>query len=202
MVCCGVLYVCVRVRVRVCVLCVSVLCVLVMADFGQTDFGQPTLASLFGRPSLAKTASLTCCVWCGCVWCVVWCCVCAVWRGCLFHGFMEWGFTCGCWFQSFGLVMFGAPWTALPRTALPLDHPKFRLFSPLPPQNSFFSSLSGGLLVDFWWCFLLLLLLCCCCVLLFFYLGQPLLRPGLSTNILLKAERREFRCLGFRCLGV
>ena len=27
-----------------------------------------------------------------------------------------------------------------------------RFFSPLPPQNSFFSSLSGGLLVEFWWC--------------------------------------------------
>ena len=26
------------------------------------------------------------------------------------------------------------------------------LFSPLPPQNSFFSSLSGGFLVEFWWC--------------------------------------------------
>ena len=30
--------------------------------------------------------------------------------------------------------------------------PKFRAFFPLPPQNSFFSSLSGGLLVEFWWC--------------------------------------------------
>ena len=28
----------------------------------------------------------------------------------------------------------------------------FALFFPLPPQNSFFSSLSGGLLVEFWWC--------------------------------------------------
>ena len=44
-------------------------------------------------------------------------------------GFMEWGFMCGCWFQ--GVVR-----TGLPRTALPLD----RIF-PLPPQNSFFSSL-------------------------------------------------------------
>ena len=26
-------------------------------------------------------------------------------------------------------------------------------FVPLPPQNSFFSSLSWGLLVEFWWCF-------------------------------------------------
>ena len=31
--------------------------------------------------------------------------------------------------------------------------PKFRaFFFPVPPQNSFFSSLSGGLLVEFWWC--------------------------------------------------
>ena len=28
----------------------------------------------------------------------------------------------------------------------------FALFFPLPPQNSFFSSLSGGLLVEFGWC--------------------------------------------------
>ena len=27
-----------------------------------------------------------------------------------------------------------------------------RFFFPLPPQNLFFSSLSGGLLVEFWWC--------------------------------------------------
>ena len=56
-----------------------------------------------------------------------------------------------------------------PRTALPQDRdspgppsvgppsagpPKSSLFFfPLPPQNSFFSSLSGGLLVEFWWCF-------------------------------------------------
>ena len=79
------------------------------------------------------------------------------------------GFTVSVWgFQGFGLVMFGAPGTALPRTALPgtalpgtalpldalpLDRPKFRSFFPLPPQNSFFSSLSGGLLVEFWGCF-------------------------------------------------
>ena len=28
----------------------------------------------------------------------------------------------------------------------------FALFFPVPPQNSFFSFLSGGLLVEFWWC--------------------------------------------------
>ena len=54
---------------------------------------------------------LCCCVVVLLCWCVA-VCVCAVWRGYLFHGFMEWGFTCGCWFQ--GLV-----WTALPGTALP-----------------------------------------------------------------------------------
>ena len=70
-------------------------------------------------------------------------------------------------------------WTALLGTALPLDRPSpgppfpwaalsldrpppgppfpwtaqnFTLFYPLPPQNSFLSSLSGCLLVEFWWC--------------------------------------------------
>ena len=73
------------------------------------------------------------------------------------------GFTVSVWgFQGFGLVMFGAPCTALPRTAFPgtalpgtavpldrpsrdrpsRDRPKFRSFFPLPPQNSFFSSLA------------------------------------------------------------
>ena len=86
----------------------------------------------------------------------------SVWRGFLFHGFMEWGFMCGCWFQ--GLVWPPFPWTALHRDRPPLDHPShgppfpwtaqnFALFFfPLPPQNSFFSSLSGCLLVEFWWC--------------------------------------------------
>ena len=81
------------------------------------------------------------CVFCVCVFCV---CLCGVGVG----------FTVSVWgFQGFGLVMFGAPGTALPRTALPLDRPKFRSFSPLSPQNSLFSSLSGCLLVEFWWCF-------------------------------------------------
>ena len=30
--------------------------------------------------------------------------------------------------------------------------PKFRAFFTVPPQNSFFPSLSGGLLVEFCWC--------------------------------------------------
>ena len=51
-----------------------------------------------------------------------------------------------------GFTVSVPPGTVLPRTALPLDRPKFRSFFPLPPQNSFFSSLSGGLLVEFrWW---------------------------------------------------
>ena len=48
---------------------------------------------------------------------------------------------------------FWVPRTPLRRTALPLDRPKFRsFFSPLPPENSFISYLSGGLLVEFWFC--------------------------------------------------
>ena len=40
-------------------------------------------------------------------------------------------------------------WTPFPWTAQ-----NFALFFfPVPPQNSFFSSLSGCLLVEFWWCF-------------------------------------------------
>ena len=70
------------------------------------------------------------------------------------------GFTVSMWgFQGFGLVMFGAPGTALPGdcptrgppflgTPLPGDRP-----SPGPPKISLFSSLSGCLLVEFWWCF-------------------------------------------------
>ena len=136
---------------------------LAKTDFGQTEFGQIEFDLL----------CVVCCVWCG----VLWLCVC-VWSVCgvvwvlvsRFHGV---GFHVWCWFQGFGLVMFGAPATALspdrpstalprtalprtalPRTALPLDRPKFWFFFPLPPQNSFFSSLSSGLLVEFWWCFL------------------------------------------------
>ena len=113
-----------------------------LTEFGQTDFGQrwcfsgPTLAKtdfgqnrLWAKPTLAKTDfDLWCCVLCVvccvCVLCVcvfvclcvcvfvclcVFVCVCAVWRG--------------CWFQGFGLVMFGAPGTALPGTALPRKPP-------------------------------------------------------------------------------
>ena len=45
------------------------------------------------------------------------------------------------------------PGTALPKNRPSREPPKISLFfPPLPPQNSFFSSLSGGLLVEFWWC--------------------------------------------------
>ena len=51
---------------------------------------------------------------CVCVLCVL--CVCVV---CV--GFMVWGFTCGCgcWFQGFGLVMFGAPRPPFPGPPFP-----------------------------------------------------------------------------------
>ena len=62
------------------------------------------------------------------------------------------GFTVSVWgFQGFGLVMFGALGTALPGDRPSLDRPPPDSPSPLPPQNSFFSSLSGCLLVDFRW---------------------------------------------------
>ena len=115
-------------------------------DFGQTDFGpNPTLA----KPTLAKT-SLICCVLCLC--CVV-CCLCGV--GTVSR--CQNGVSC----EGLGFkVWFGPPF---PWTALPLDRPSpgppfpwtaqnFAFF-PLPPQNSFFSSLSGCLLVEFWLCF-------------------------------------------------
>ena len=91
----------------------------------------PTLA----KPTLARTDfDLLCGVLC----CVVVLCV--IWRGFLFHGIRE-GFHVGV-----GKVWFG-----------PLDRPspgpKMSLFFLSPPQNSFFSSVSGCLLVEFWWCF-------------------------------------------------
>ena len=86
----------------------------------------PTLAKpTLAKPALAKPSLTHCvlCVWCGVVLClcvcVFVCCVCGVcvvWRGCWFHGFMVWGFTCRCWFQGFGLVMFGTTkmdWTKM-----------------------------------------------------------------------------------------
>ena len=135
---------------------------LAKTDFGQIDFFQT---------DCCVKSSLTCCVWCVSVWCVVY--VCKVWCGVcvccvawvLVHGFMEWGFTCGCWFQGFGLVMFGAqdrpsldrpsldrpsPGPPFPWIALPLDRP-----SPGPPfpwttQNfALFSSFPAAKFVPF-----------------------------------------------------
>ena len=131
-----------------------------MADFGQNRLWPnrlwPTL-------TLAKS-SLICCVWCVVcgVWCVCGVFVCAVWRGHLFHGFIEWGFTCGCWFQ--GLVWScsvpgppcpgppcpGPPFPKPPFPGPPFPGPpfpwtalNFALFFPLPPpkMRSFLPSL-------------------------------------------------------------
>ena len=48
----------------------------------------------------------------------------------------------------------GAPKGGSPKFCCPKGgRPKIsRFFFPLPPQNLFFSSVSGGLLVGFWWC--------------------------------------------------
>ena len=130
---------------------------LAKTDFGQTDFGQIEFNLLFVVCGVCVVCCvlcvvLRCCVGvvccvvvvllccfvvllCCCVvvllllLCVVCCVFCVVWRGFVFHGFMKWGFMCGCWFQ--GLV-----WTAL-------DRPKFRSLFPSP----------GCLLVEFRWCF-------------------------------------------------
>ena len=90
-----------------------------------------------------------------CVWVFV-CVLCAWVLVSRFHGG---GFTCGCWFQNFGLVMFGAPgttalnWTALPRNCLSPGPPKISLFFSLSRRKiRFLLSSLGGLLVEFWWC--------------------------------------------------
>ena len=88
-------------------------------EFGQTDFGR-TCQTDFGQIEFDLL----------CVVC------CAVWRGCFVHGFMEWGFTCGCSFEGLGFGDVRCQRTALRRTAQ-----NIALFSHLPPQNSFFSSL-------------------------------------------------------------
>ena len=120
----------------------------------------PTSASvsvLVVWPTLAKTEfvqnGFDClCVVCLCVLCVcvfVFVCVCAVLVS--WCGFHVWVLVSRFWFGHVRCPRTILPRTALPRTALSLDRPKFRSFFPLPPQNSFFSSLSGGL-VEFWWC--------------------------------------------------
>ena len=144
----------------------------VMADFGQSDFGQQSLASPFWRPTLAKPTSTCVCV-CLCVFVCV--CVCVFVSVCVCLCGVGVGFTVSVWgFQGFGLVMFGAPGTALPRTALPrtalpgtalpgtalpldalpLDRPKFRSFFSLSrrkirsflPSLGVFSLNFGGVL--------------------------------------------------------
>ena len=130
------------------------------SSFNVADGSWPTLAKTdFGqKPTLAKTDfNLLCvvlCVWC--VWCCVVLCVVTVsWSGVS---------RVGVGFKVLGLVMFGAPrppFLGPPFPGPPFpdrpsqDRPKFRsfFFFPLPPQNSFFSSLSEGLIVEFWWCF-------------------------------------------------
>ena len=94
-------------------------------DFGQADFGQADI----GQADIGQTEFDLClCVF--------------VWRGCWFHGF-------GVGFQSCS-VPPEPPFPGFPGPPS-LDHPsrdrpspglpKFSLFFPLPPQNSFFSSL-------------------------------------------------------------
>ena len=127
--------------------CLSTRHVTVMADFGQTDFGQ----SDFGQSDFGQTDFDLClCVFvCVCV-CVCVCCV------CWFHGFRV-----GVSRFWFGHVRCprdrpsrtALPGTALPGTALPGTAQNLLFFFPLPPQNSFCSSLSGCILVEFWWCF-------------------------------------------------
>ena len=49
--------------------------------------------------------------------------------------------------MTFGVV------SNFPKKKRRVGGPKFRVFFfPLPPENSFFSSLFGCLLVEFWWC--------------------------------------------------
>ena len=131
-------------------------------EFGQTDFGQRLCFSgmadfgqnrVWPKPTLAKTdfgqtefdlwccvLCVVCCVLCVCVWCVVCLCVCVLCVVCCCCVLL---FVCClcvgvvCWFHGTAL-----PGTALPGTALPTTAQNFALFSPLPPQCSFFSSLS------------------------------------------------------------
>ena len=100
---------------------------------GMADFVQNRL---WPNRTLAKpTLDLWClcvCVWCVCVLCV-----------CVDVGFtVSWcGVSCvGCWFQGFGLVVFGAkdrpsrgppfPWTAQNFALFSLSHRKIRSFLP------------------------------------------------------------------------
>ena len=96
-------------------------------DFGQSDFGQ----SDFGQSDFGQT---------------------------------DFGQTDFGQFLCFSVSPIGAPKGGAPKGGAPkggvskggarrVGGPKFRaFFFPVPPQNSFFSSLSGGLLVEFGWC--------------------------------------------------
>ena len=96
---------------------------MVWPTLAKTDFGQnrlwpkPTLAKpTLAKPTLAKPTS-TCvrvCV-CVCVFVCVCLCVCVCVCVCVCLCGVGVGFTVSVWgFQGFGLVMFGAPGTALP----------------------------------------------------------------------------------------
>ena len=95
----------------------------VMADFGQSDFGQRLCFSgvaNFGQNRLWPNQLWPNRLRLVRVWLCVFVCVCVCL--CVLVSRFRVGF------QGFGLVMFGAPGTALPGTALPLDRPKFRSF--------------------------------------------------------------------------
>ena len=114
----------------------------------KPTLAKPTLASFFGQTDFGQNEfDLLCVVLCCVVLCcVVLCCVVlCVWRGYLFHGIRV-GFHVWVLVSRFGLDR-PSPGPPFPWTAQ-----KFALFFPLPPQFSFFPSLSGGLLVEFWWC--------------------------------------------------
>ena len=130
-------------------------CVLV----AKTDFGPNRL---WPKPTLAKPSSTCVCV-CLCVYvCVCVCvCVCLCVCVCVCVCCVAWvlvsRFRCGVsrvgvGFKVFGLVMFGAPGTALPENRPAPGPPKISLF--FPSRRKIRSSLPslGGLLVEFWWC--------------------------------------------------
>ena len=139
-----------------------------MADFGQnrlwpkptlakTDFGQNRLwpNRLWPKPTLAKPTLAKCDLLCGvlCFVFVVLCCVCVVCVAWVLVSRFQTGVSCmGVGFKVwFGQPFLGPsfPGPPFPWTTLHLDRPSpgppkiSRFFFPLPPQNSFFSSLSG-----------------------------------------------------------
>ena len=113
------------------------------------------LPALLAKPTLAKTDygqiefDLLCGLWC--VVCGVFVCVCVLCGGCWFHGFRCGVSRVGAGFKV--LVFALHPDRPFPGPPFPWIAQNFALFFS-PPQNSFFSLLSGGHLVEFWWCFL------------------------------------------------